>query len=83
MVLVGSYALTLSLMVDDEEPREASDQEKRRAAAAVNNILSLLTHYSELTGKLVCEKRCTLSGIGLLGASLIISLGRIKQSFVL
>ncbi|RVW31264.1 Protein TWIN LOV 1 [Vitis vinifera] len=68
---------------DDEEPREASDQEKRRAAAAVNNILSLLTHYSELTGKLVCEKRCTLSGIGLLGASLIISLGRIKQSFVL
>lgn len=68
---------------DNEEPREASDQEKRRAAAAVNNILSLLTHYSELTGKLVCEKRCTLSGIGLLGASLIIALGRIKQSFVL
>ncbi|XP_015871765.2 protein TWIN LOV 1 isoform X1 [Ziziphus jujuba] len=66
-----------------EEPCEASDMEKRRAVTAINNILSVLTHYSELTGKLVCGKRCSLSGVGLPSSSLNISLGRIKQSFVL
>nr|AML78858.1 putative LOV domain-containing protein [Oresitrophe rupifraga] len=66
-----------------EEPHEASDMEKRRAATAVNNILSVLTHYSELTGKLVCGKRCCVSGMGLLGSSITSSLGRIKQSFLL
>nr|AML78307.1 putative LOV domain-containing protein [Staphylea trifolia] len=66
-----------------EEPCEASELEKRRAAAAFNNILSVLTHYSELTGKLVCEKRCSLPRAGCLSSSLNISLGRIKQSFVL
>nr|AML76631.1 putative LOV domain-containing protein [Astilbe chinensis] len=66
-----------------EEPREASDMEKRRAATAVSNVLSVLTHYSELTGRLVCGKRCCLSGMGLLGSSITSSLGRIKQSFVL
>lgn len=70
-------------MIEDEEPWEPSEQEKRNAAAAINSILSLLTHYSELTGKLVCGKRCNVSGIGRLGASLIIALGRVKQSFVL
>ncbi|CAB4295156.1 unnamed protein product [Prunus armeniaca] len=66
-----------------EESCEASDLEKTRAATAINNILSVLTHYSELTGRLVCGKRCSLSGVGLLSSSLNISLGRIKQSFVL
>lgn len=66
-----------------EESCEASDVEKTRAATAINNILSVLTHYSELTGRLVCGKRCSLSGVGLLSSSLNISLGRIKQSFVL
>nr|AML78129.1 putative LOV domain-containing protein [Telesonix jamesii] len=66
-----------------EVPREASDTEKRRAANAVNNILSVLTHYSELTGRLMCGKRCCLSAMGLHGSSIASSLGRIKQSFVL
>nr|AML78616.1 putative LOV domain-containing protein [Dryas octopetala] len=69
--------------LDIEEPCEASDLEKRRAATAINSILSVLTHYSELTGRLVCGKRCSISGVGLLSSSLNISLGRIKQSFVL
>lgn len=74
-----------SLLADDrgisEEPYKASDIEKRRAITAMNNIMSVLTHYSELTGRLVCGKRWC--GMSPLGASLSISLGRIKQSFVL
>ncbi|PON67492.1 Nitrogen fixation negative regulator NifL [Parasponia andersonii] len=66
-----------------EEPCEASDLDKIRAASAINRVLSVLTHYSESTGRLVCGKRCYLSALGLLSSSLTISLGRIKQSFVL
>ena len=66
-----------------EEPCEASDLDKSRAASAINRVLSVLTHYSESTGRLVCGKRCSLPGAGLLSSSLTISLGRIKQSFVL
>ncbi|XP_050372841.1 protein TWIN LOV 1 isoform X2 [Argentina anserina] len=69
--------------VEIEETCEASELEKRRAVSAMNNILSVLTHYSELTGRLVCGKRCSLTGVGLLSSSLNIALGRIKQSFVL
>ncbi|KAF7809176.1 putative LOV domain-containing protein [Senna tora] len=68
---------------DSEEPCEASEVEKRKATTAMDNIFSVLTHYSESTGRLVCRKRCSISGVGLLSSSLIISLGRIKQSFVL
>ncbi|GMP94127.1 hypothetical protein CsSME_00043694 [Camellia sinensis var. sinensis] len=57
-----------------DEHCEASGLEKRKAATAINNILSVLSHYSELTGTLVCGKRCGLSGMGLLGSSLNISL---------
>nr|AML78360.1 putative LOV domain-containing protein [Rauvolfia tetraphylla] len=88
MELGRGFALDYLLSSDDketeaDEPCEASEPEKRKAAAAVNNILSVLMHYSQRTGRLVCEKRCCLSGTGLLSASLNISLGRIKQSFVL
>lgn len=69
--------------LEAEESCEASDMEKQKAAAAVNNILSALTRYSELTGKAVCRERCSSIGVGPLSSSLIISLGRIKQSFVL
>ena len=69
--------------LEAEELCEASDVERQKAAAAVNNILSALTHYSELTGKVVCGERCSSMGIAPLSSSLIISLGRIKQSFVL
>ncbi|CAL1413796.1 unnamed protein product [Linum trigynum] len=63
-----------------EEKCEASDTEKQLAATAISNVLSVLTHYSESTGRLVCEKRF---GPSLVSSSLHISLGRIKQSFVL
>nr|AML78682.1 putative LOV domain-containing protein [Melissa officinalis] len=65
------------------EPCEANEREKAKANAAINNILSVLTHYSEYTGRLVCGKRCCLTGNAQLVSSLNISLGRIKQSFVL
>lgn len=66
--------------VDVEGPCDASDLEKRKAAAVVSNILTMMIHYIESTGRLVRGKRCSPS---LLGASLNVSLGRIKQSFVL
>nr|AML76337.1 putative LOV domain-containing protein [Terminalia neotaliala] len=69
--------------IEVDVPCEASDLEKRRAASAINSIMSVLIHYSELTGRLVCGKRCCSYGSNLLGSSIIISLGRIKQSFVL
>ncbi|KAL6192724.1 hypothetical protein ACLB2K_033810 [Fragaria x ananassa] len=85
-------ALSLECALDDdadhrgvqiEDTCEASELEKRRAVSAMNNILSVLTYYSESTGRLVCGKRCSLTGLGLFSSSLNISLGRIKQSFVL
>nr|AML79431.1 putative LOV domain-containing protein [Phyllanthus sp. BC-2016] len=66
-----------------DEVCEASDVEKQRAATAINNILSVLTQYSEFSGMLVCAQRCCVLGEGLISSSLNISLGRIKQSFVL
>nr|AML76701.1 putative LOV domain-containing protein [Schlegelia parasitica] len=69
--------------VEINDPCEASELEKTKASAAISSIMSVLTHYSELTGRLVCRKRCCLTGNGQLGASLNMSLGRIKQSFVL
>nr|AML76975.1 putative LOV domain-containing protein [Eschscholzia californica] len=69
-------------ILEAEETCEANDLEKRKATTAINSILSVLTHYSEFTGKLVCGKRCN-SMMGSLSSSLNISLGRIKQSFVL
>lgn len=68
---------------DAEESCEASDVEKQKAAQAVNNILSLLSHYSEIAGRLVRERKCCTAEIIPLSSSLILSLGRIKQSFVL
>nr|AML79660.1 putative LOV domain-containing protein [Anemone hupehensis] len=68
---------------DAEESCQASDVEKQKAAQAVKNILSLLSHYSELSGRLVRERKCCSVEISPLSSSLILSLGRIKQSFVL
>nr|AML79608.1 putative LOV domain-containing protein [Sambucus canadensis] len=85
--LARVFALDTVLADDKElevdEACKANDIEKRRAATAMNNILSVLTHYSESTGRSVSGKRCYLPGMAPLGASLNISLGRIKQSFVL
>nr|AML79290.1 putative LOV domain-containing protein [Antirrhinum majus] len=82
------HALELASSHDDgeveiNEPCEASETEKRKAAVAASNILSVLTHYSEMTGRLVCRKRCCFTANGHHAASLNKSLGRIKQSFVL
>ncbi|CAN4124308.1 unnamed protein product [Withania somnifera] len=69
--------------VDLEGPCDASELEKRKATAVLNDILTVLIHDGESTGRLVGGKRRSPSGMGLLGPSLNISLGRIKQSFVL
>nr|AML78013.1 putative LOV domain-containing protein [Hypecoum procumbens] len=80
---LDSFLESDNRVVEDEESCEASDLEKRKAMTATKDILSVLTHYSELTGRLVCGKRCCSTGTSPLGSSLNISLGRIKQSFVL
>ncbi|XP_010925389.1 protein TWIN LOV 1 isoform X2 [Elaeis guineensis] len=69
--------------LEAEETREASDREKEKALNAANSILSTLAHYSKLTGRVVCTKRCSSAGIAPLSSAVNISLGRIKQSFVL
>ncbi|KAL3631118.1 Protein TWIN LOV 1 [Castilleja foliolosa] len=69
--------------VEINEVCVASEAEKTKASDAVRNILSVLTHHSELTGRSVCVKRHCLTGNERLVASLHLSLGRIKQSFVL
>ncbi|MBA0798391.1 hypothetical protein Gohar_008983 [Gossypium harknessii] len=50
-------------VLDIEETCEASDFEKRMAANAFNSILSVLTNYSESTGRLVCGTRCSAPGL--------------------
>nr|AML78105.1 putative LOV domain-containing protein [Hydrocotyle umbellata] len=69
--------------IEDDEHCKAGEIEKRKAVTAMHNIFSMLTHYSELTGRLVCAKKCYGSVTGTLNTSLNISLGRIKQSFIL
>lgn len=84
MILAIDFLLSGYLIgVDIEEPCEACDDEKQRAAIAISNILSVLTHHSEVTGRLVCERRCSVPRVGILCSSLNTSLNRIKQSFVL
>ncbi|XP_072964651.1 protein TWIN LOV 1 [Typha angustifolia] len=71
--------------LEAKEPQMAGDQEKEKAANAINCILLALNRYSKMTGRVVCGKRCGSAGSGVasLPSSLNISLGRIKQSFVL
>ncbi|XP_066305605.1 protein TWIN LOV 1-like isoform X1 [Miscanthus floridulus] len=69
--------------LEAEEPRVASDHEKEMATSTANNIVSALNRYSKLTGLVVSSKRCCSIGIPALSSSLNLSLGRIKQSFVL
>ncbi|KAL5187402.1 Protein TWIN LOV 1 [Glycine soja] len=65
--------------LEREESCEASDDEKRSVVTAMDCIFSVLTHYGEAIGRLVCRKRSSIPDMGLLSTSLIISLGRIKQ----
>ncbi|MQL91643.1 hypothetical protein Taro_024257 [Colocasia esculenta] len=80
---VDSFVDSDNRGLEAEESCEASDMEKQKAVDAANSVLSTLTHYSELTGRIVCRTRCTSVGVAPLASSLNISLGRIKQSFVL
>nr|AML76950.1 putative LOV domain-containing protein [Borya sphaerocephala] len=70
-------------VLEAEESREASDREKQKAINVAKDILSMLTYYSKHTDRVVCRKSCSPVGIAPLSSSLNISLGRIKQSFVL
>nr|AML78070.1 putative LOV domain-containing protein [Myristica fragrans] len=78
-----SYVDSDNRGLEAEESCEAGDLEKQKAATAISNILSVLMHYSKLTGRVVCEEKCNSVGVFPLDSSLNISLGRIKQSFVL
>ncbi|XP_042453829.1 protein TWIN LOV 1-like [Zingiber officinale] len=69
--------------LEAEESRHATEQEKEKACDAANSILSTLAHYSKLTGRVISDKRRSEAGISAINSSLVISLGRIKQSFVL
>uniref|UniRef100_A0ACD5VWP8 Uncharacterized protein n=1 Tax=Avena sativa TaxID=4498 RepID=A0ACD5VWP8_AVESA len=69
--------------LDAEEPRVASSCDKEKALSTANSIFSALNRYSKLTGLVVYGKRCSSVGIPALSSSLNLSLGRIKQSFVL
>ncbi|KAG2261612.1 hypothetical protein Bca4012_013676 [Brassica carinata] len=90
-VCLGSYVhqdRSLPVECDEQELEnwehcEASESEKLKSAEAVNSVLAVLTRYSEFAGRLVCGKRNCLRGADCLSSSLVISLGRIKQSFVL
>ncbi|KAM0888659.1 hypothetical protein ACQ4PT_028229 [Festuca glaucescens] len=72
-----------SAWLEAEEPRVASDCDKEKALSTASSIFSALNRYSKLTGLVVCGKRCDSVGIPALSSSLNLSLGRIKQSFVL
>ncbi|KAJ0240441.1 Protein TWIN LOV 1 [Hirschfeldia incana] len=90
-VCLGSYVCqdrAVQVEMDERELEnwehcEASESERLKSAEAVNNVLAVLTRYSEFAGRLVCGKRSCLRGAECLSSSLVISLGRIKQSFVL
>ncbi|RLM92632.1 protein TWIN LOV 1 isoform X2 [Panicum miliaceum] len=69
--------------LEAEKPRVASDSEKEKAISTANSIVAALNRYSKLTGLVVSGKRCDSVGIPALSSSLNLSLGRIKQSFVL
>nr|TKW13881.1 hypothetical protein SEVIR_5G130800v2 [Setaria viridis] len=69
--------------LEAEEPCVASDSEKEKATNTANSIVSALNRYSKLTSLVVSGKRCDSVGIPALSSSLNLSLGRIKQSFVL
>ncbi|KAI4384245.1 hypothetical protein MLD38_002425 [Melastoma candidum] len=79
----GSILDSDSRGLQAEEQCEASNHENRKAARAIHNIMSILTNYSQLANRLACGRRCCSDGLVLLGSSVVISLGRIKQSFVL
>nr|AML77691.1 putative LOV domain-containing protein [Squilla maritima] len=82
-ISVDSFHDTDNRGLEAEELQEANDLEKQKAANAAKNILSILKYYRNHTDRVLCGKRCSIASIPSLSSSLNISLGRIKQSFVL
>nr|AML77452.1 putative LOV domain-containing protein [Brodiaea sierrae] len=82
-VLVDSFEDADNRGLEAEELCQASELEKQKADNAAANILSILKYYRNHTDRALCGKRCSLTSITPLCSSLNISLGRIKQSFVL
>nr|AML78289.1 putative LOV domain-containing protein [Agapanthus africanus] len=80
---MDSFEDTDNRGLEAEESREASDLEKQKASNAAKNILSILNYYRKHKDSVLCGKRSSLESISPLNSSLNISLGRIKQSFVL
>ncbi|XP_075506891.1 protein TWIN LOV 1-like isoform X2 [Primulina tabacum] len=77
--LAHNSALGSILSHDDREVEinescEALELQKTKATAAINNILSVLIQYSELTSKVISRQRCYFSGNSRLDASLNLSL---------
>nr|AML78639.1 putative LOV domain-containing protein [Drimia altissima] len=82
-VSMDSFDDTDNRGLEAEELCEASDREKQKATNAAKNILSILKYYRKHTDRALCGKRCSFASIAPLSSYLNISLGRIKQSFVL
>ncbi|KQK03090.1 protein TWIN LOV 1 isoform X3 [Brachypodium distachyon] len=80
---IDKRGLETTRWLEAGEPRVASGCDKEKALSTANSIFSALNRYSKLTGLVVCGKRCDSAGIPALSSSLNLSLGRIKQSFVL
>lgn len=83
VVILSNFIIKNVAEVEINASCEASELQKTKATAAINNIFSVLIQYSELTGKVVSRQRCCFSGNSRLNTSINLSLGRIKQSFVL
>ncbi|KAJ3694114.1 hypothetical protein LUZ60_009594 [Juncus effusus] len=71
-------------VLDNQEACTAGEWEKERALIAASDIISALNRYSKVTGTVVCTRRiCGALTVPALSASLNLSLGRIKKSFLL
>ncbi|ONK80875.1 uncharacterized protein A4U43_C01F22730 [Asparagus officinalis] len=82
-VLADSFEDMDNRGLEAEDSREACDLEKQKATDAAKNIISILNYYRKHTNGALYGRRCSSASIAPLCSSLNISLGRIKQSFVL
>nr|AML77426.1 putative LOV domain-containing protein [Narcissus viridiflorus] len=80
---LDSFEDTDNRGLEAEELHDASDLEKQKATSSAKSILSILNYYRKHTNRVRCWKTCSSASIAPLTSSLKISLGRIKQSFVL
>ncbi|CAD5317951.1 unnamed protein product [Arabidopsis thaliana] len=62
-LVFGSCRRNACFRLKDWEHCEASESKKLKAVEAINTMLSILTCYSELSGRFVCGKRYRLRGV--------------------